>query len=257
MAIQTRLFKKPPPDHLPEQFYQELDQFPNKYLLFSGGWDSTFIGLQLYRRGIECTIIWNNTHNTLKTQRNTIKKFREYTGWDFIELHPSLKDIKTAVKKSFYNLEKAITAKEEQKHSSVKNIFPCCHALKKKPFNQIYKSLTPRRKKTTCFILGLAGYEAARRQWRLAELRVQNTFIRLKENKLNYIYPLRDFTNYKKRQLIINYLNADPLFYDTQHTGCVLCPLLLVYKKRITGPNVAHRRELATRFYRKLIYSQD
>ena len=253
MTLQTRLFDVPPPDHLPEQFYQELDQFPTKYLLYSGGWDSTFIGLQLYRKGIDCTIIWNNTHNTLKTQRNTIKKFREYTKWDFLELHPNLKDIKTAVKRSFHNLEKALAAKKAQKHSSVKNLFPCCYALKKKPFNLIYKSLTPRQKKTTCFILGLAGYEAARRQWRLAELRRDNTFIRLNYLKLNYIYPLRDFTNYKKRQLIINYLKADPLFYDTQHTGCVLCPLLLVYEDRITGPNVDRRKEIARRFYRRLL----
>jgi len=117
-----------------------------------------------------------------------------------------------------------------------RKLFLCCNRLKKYPFTWFWKKHKdqfPLEK--TVFISSIAPYESKQRRLRLIELRKKNTYIRYhKSNGFYYAYPLRDL---KDRTEIIKILNKHN-FNEVRGSGCVLCPVLLLFNMAKEDLNV-------------------
>ena len=206
---------------IPDEFFQEIEGYAPVYISVSGGQDSTYTALQFYNRGIQSTLVHNNTLNRMKSSITTLQKIQELTGYTFVELKPEVK-FKEVTIDSFLALKKAKEMKDQQRYS--KKVFRCCYHLKHKPFAKFLKS-TPAG---SIVISSIRPGESMRRSLFLRKLRNLNTFLNYhKRHKVMYGYPLRDFEGRSENSTIIDYFRK--IGWNVKHSGCNICPVLLLF----------------------------
>lgn len=200
----------------------------------SGGMDSLYSLLQLLddpylRVPIEPQFI--NTGVNMKTAKKTIEKINRLTpGNDLLknvrvlqfdsrsQLSSRYYDWKPIqiVKDSFRYIPKAEALLLKGKYS--KKIFPCCYYLKEKPLKDFAKS-TPI---DTLFTTSIRGGESQQRQFTLSRYRREKRYLNFNVKLQRWVlYPLRD-VNFAEVQ---NYLLNHKDFWNTKHSGCVICPV--------------------------------
>jgi len=215
-----------------EQFYQEIEDYSKIFITVSGGMDSTYTALEFYKRGLNATLVHNNTFLNMKESKQTIKKLREYTGYPYIELKPPLEEV-SRIQEAFLAIPKAQQMKENGKYT--KTVFKCCYYLKEKPFRTFLKGYPE-----AIVITSIRPGEGRNRAFWLKKIREENTYIHYKKKwKIMIGYPLRDM----KVQEIRDYFKK--IEWDVKHSGCKKCPILLLFNMFKQEP----KRYLASKRY--------
>jgi 3'-phosphoadenosine 5'-phosphosulfate sulfotransferase (PAPS reductase)/FAD synthetase len=211
---------------------RELNKFDNIYCLVSGGKDSTFTALNLHnlRKWIKRPVILlhNNTGLRMRKAKKIIRvldhQLCEKNGWFFEQIDAKdylEKPMMFYVRESIKMIDKALKKKSEGKYS--KNMFPCCYWLKERPFEQWLKQ---QDHKNDVFVLSIKQGDSRQRGLFLSKLRKLKTYYWFnRRRKVTYYYPLRDC----KQETVNSYLLQDKLFWDTDHTGCVKCPVVMMF----------------------------
>lgn len=204
----------------------------------SGGMDSLYSLLQLlddpYLR-VPIQPQFNNTGVNMKSAKNTIEKINalslgnellssvkiiqfdstadlksRYFGWKPIDI----------VKDSFQYIPKAENLLLEGRYS--KSVFPCCYYLKDKPFYKYARSMP----EDTLFTRSIRGGESQRRQITLGKYRKERRYLNFdKKIKRWVLYPLRDIKFGQVQKYLLNH----KIFWNTKHSGCVICPVLKLF----------------------------
>ena len=206
--------------HRPD--YSQLPTDRKVIILASGGRDSTAMVLEAWRIGIDAVMAFNDTGLNRRGAKEVLHRIRELTGYELITTrYEGDKSIKDILHNSFRQIPKVLKKKRDT-GKFYKNYFYCCHVLKKKPLDNYIDLLDD----SIVLVLGLKGSDGAKmRRFRMAELRKQNTFIRVhKRNKRMYYYPLRDCSD-KDIDMILD----EHGFGEIQSTGCNICPVFCVF----------------------------
>ncbi|MFX0132079.1 MAG: hypothetical protein ACFFDN_00405 [Candidatus Hodarchaeota archaeon] len=220
---------------LDPKFIEEIRRFEKIYCLISGGYHSTTSALLLKDYGFKNVIlIHNKTHLESKSCKNTMKKVIEITGYKYIETQLDLngETIWDIIKRSFQKIPEARRKLDEwnrekkkfKNMGQLKSIFECCDKLKKKPAKKFYNSIN---KEKSIVITSLAPYEGTNRRLRMVTLRKKQTYIDCIKSFGNvwHGYPFRDeFHEAKFREYLFS-----KGFSEIQHTGCVICPILILF----------------------------
>ena len=226
--------------HRPD--YAQFPKDKRAVFLVSGGVDSTAMVLEAYKLGIKGIMMCNDVL-TMPSARETLKKLTSYTGYElFMVEYEGSRSVSEILEQSFRMLPQV--SKLAQKGRYDKNSFPCCHLLKRDAMNHALQSLGNPEKDV--LILGLHSGEGSKhRRIRLSQLRREHTFLTRRSNGFFYYYPLRDCSTADVSAILAEYG-----FEGTQHSGCNLCPILLLY------PGMARHNALrflaSVRYARKL-----
>ena len=202
---------------IPVQFWKEIRRFENKFVLVSGGVDSTYIAYEFYKRGVECSYLHNDTGLTLKSSRDTLKKLYEETKENVTEFHKVkaanyLKNetVKDVIREAFSRMDI-----QESRETYERKLWKCCYKLKHSPTLKFLKenNLQP------LLISGITrANEGTQRRIFLSILKKKKSFLHYHTSKnLWYAYPLRDQ---------VTELKLD----GVKHSGCTICPVLLYFR---------------------------
>jgi len=206
--------------------FKELNEYHKIYVLVSGGFDSTYL-YEIIKNLFPNKTYPVNCYNPYEFNK-TIKKIKESDN-NYISIKPN--QYKDVLKESFLKIPEAIKLKKENKYH--KKIFKCCNVLKHKNFLKDKRF----QESNTIIISGIKRGDGKQRRIWLTQLskgiepRNQSnhkpTFYHKHLTKQLYCYPFRDYT---KRELPDNI--KDKLYSKypfIEHSGCVLCPVLVVF----------------------------
>lgn len=207
---------------LEKQFIEEISQFETIYCLVSGGYHSTASALLLKDNDFENVIlVHNKTFLEMRSSVKTMQKLQDITKYPYIEIEPDLKGetVWEIMKRSLQKIPEVREDIRNKKYDRSK--FECCRKLKKAPGYKFFRT-----KKNSVIIDSQCPFESNQRNHRLREIREKDTWIR--EMKKGYIkaYPFRDFFSAKP---FLPYLKNKG-FSKIKHSGCVICPILIVFK---------------------------
>jgi len=206
--------------HRPD--YSQLPTDRKVVILASGGRDSTAMVLEAWNLNISAVMVFNDTGLNRGGAKEVLHQLQELTGYELITVkYAGGKPIKDILHGSFEQIPKVLQKKKEIGVFR-KNYFYCCRVLKENPTTQYIKTLEEK----VVLVLGLKGSDGAkmRRFW-MAELRNQDTFIRVrKRNNRMYYYPLRDCSDRD-----IDMILDEHGFGGIQSTGCNVCPVFCVF----------------------------
>jgi 3'-phosphoadenosine 5'-phosphosulfate sulfotransferase (PAPS reductase)/FAD synthetase len=125
------------------------------------------------------------------------------------------------IKKSFLNIPKALELLDKGKYS--KKVFPCCYYIKHKPF-ELWLRKDDHSKDVV--ISSIRPGESHQRQIFLGTLRKQKTYFNYHRRfKIMYYYPLRDMKGIDVHRA----LQPGQLFWNTEKSGCRVCPILALF----------------------------
>ncbi|MCK5605226.1 hypothetical protein KAR91_25265 [Candidatus Pacearchaeota archaeon] len=209
--------------------------FTRVYSWVSGGKDSTALSLALFEQqeqiNAEIILIHINTGLRMKSAEDTITKLRKKTKFGYIELKADIPRKTDLLKESFAQLDKAREAKEQGNYN--RRIFPCCDHLKHRPGKEFIKTIPKRERERYVFLSGITPQESRRRGWFLNGLKVKNTY-HIWNTKMHsfYSYPFRDLYSTS----VIDWFLSKHGFNETQHSGCVMCPILLLFNLEHESP---------------------
>jgi len=215
---------------------RKLNKFDKIYLLVSGGRDSTFTFLNLWelRNWIKRPVILlhTNTGNRMKEAEQTLALYPEQMkidenskkSWKRVDLEARKylpKKPMQIIIDSLKKLDEAKTLLEEGKYS--KKVFPCCYWLKKKPFE---KWLQLDDHSNDVFILSIKPGDSNQRGFFLNKLRKEKTHFWFNRRHRTWrYYPLRDC----KQETVNSFLAINKLFWNTEHSGCRICPIIALF----------------------------
>ena len=204
----------------------ELEKFDKIYVLVSGGFDSTYL-YEVIKLGFPNKTYPVNCFNPYEYNK-TLKQI-EIKDNNFIRVNP--KNYKDVIKNSFLQIPKAIKLKKQKKYH--KKIFPCCRVLKHKDFMKDKRF----KEKNTVVISGIKRGDGNQRNFWLRQLsegrepRNQSngkpTFYHKHKTGQLYCYPFRDHSKKELSDEIKNRLYKK--YPYIKHSGCVLCPVLVVF----------------------------
>lgn len=222
---------------LPKKFYDEIEHFDNKVVLVSGGRDSSAIALDFFDSEIFFFALHNNTGLRMPGSKKSIEKillyaweyvldYFEISSKEYLEWRDDGKTVRSVLDDAFSNVDK-IFSNMENKGRYDRNLLKCCDLLKKYPFNWFLRNQDYFNKDDTVIISGISPGESQQRRLRLAELRNRDTYLReYKHNGFTYGYPLRDEGTTK----LVDAILLKHGFEDVSGSGCVLCPVLLLFR---------------------------
>ncbi len=221
---------------IPKAFIDEINQwFTRVYAWVSGGKDSTAMALSLFEQQDqiegEIILIHNNTGLRMQSAEDTLTKLRKKTKFQFIELKAEYPRKTDLLKDSFKALPKAQEAKDQGRYD--RRVFPCCYELKHKPGKEFIKSIPKRERERYVFLSGITQYESRRRGWFLNRITKENTY-HIWNTKMHafYGYPFRNLHSLKD----VEWFLASHGFHETEHSGCVICPVLLLFELDRVAP---------------------
>ena len=159
------------------------------------------------------------------------------------------------IKKAFLNIPKAreILKKTPDKYS--KKIFPCCYYLKHKIF---YDWIKANRSKhvngKSVFISSIRSGESLYRMRFLLKLKKAKThFWLIKRLNVWYYYPLRDIGVAEVRK----HLLQGKSFMETKHSGCKICPILVLFNIESEGERYERSLRVYNNFVRRGLIKPD
>lgn len=208
---------------IPEMFWNEISIFSRYIIPVSGGVDSTVIVDEFIKKGLDFELVWNDTRRSLETARFSLARLFE-SGYPFYITYPkkNQREITLETKEA---MKKIVSGEVEYNKKRI----PCCRYLKDEPQARFLKEYTDSE---YLIISGLAGYEGNQRQWRMYELRKNNTFLRFKvHEKRWFAYPLRDYTTKKDGIFLKHYGKNLP--YKAVRSGCHTCPIVALFEEAI------------------------
>jgi len=237
---------------IPDEFWEEIQRFKKKIVLISGGVDSTAIALEFFYRKEKCYYLHNNTGLVMKSSKDTMDKLYQKTksnvidfikvdAQDYLDYFSERKKlqekitVKNVIQEAFERADTVLEVMNTKGYYD-RNIFSCCSRLKKNPmlwYLKQNKELFPIDE--TVIISGIASYgtESSNRKMRLSQIRNKDTFLRYHTSKDRwYAYPLRDF---RKKEVTVKRL-TDNGFNDVKESGCVICPVSILFQKYNTNP---------------------
>lgn len=225
---------------LDKQFIEEIRPFEIIICTVSGGIHSTVSALKLKEYGFENVILLHNiTLLEMRSSIQTMIKLQEFTNYPYFKVYPNLgkETIWDILRRSLQKIPEVRKDIEEDKRNRGKkgykkkydrHKFECCKKLKKDPSKEFYNFID---KKNSVVISSLCPFESDNRGWRLNELRNKDTYLRLHKKFGNvwHAYPFRDIiARNSDTKLFRPYLYSKG-FGDTQHSGCVICPILYCF----------------------------
>lgn len=219
-----------------EEFIKEIKEFnPSQiYFLCSGGYDSTFMLLNLYNKfpTIPKFILFNNTFLEFKKCQDLVYLLSFLTGFKVVESKPENINMKEIMEKSFNNLEYGKTLVKNGRYSK-RTAFTCCYYLKEKPARKIFKTLP---KKSIAFS-GIKKADSKNRGIFLTQLEKKKTYIHYNSKmKCWYGYPLRNIKDID----VNSFIHKIP--YPVEHSACKICPIVLLFNI-IKSKNYADSRQ--------------
>jgi hypothetical protein len=227
-----------------------LKPFEKIYVLVSGGHDSTLLAEWICHHYPDTTY-FVNCYNPYETSP-TLSDF-ETRG--LIVVKPDTQyNYSQILKDAFLKLNKAAEMRHEKKYE--KKIFECCKYIKHKAFleDSLFKE------ENTVVISGIKSGDGKIRRFFLKDLRnpplhhnyaseiKQGFFHRHKGGQL-YCYPLRDCFHHEFPNNIISEIKK--IHPKLQHSGCAICPVLLLF-----GDRIKKDKEGLIRFNRSVKYCQ-
>lgn len=221
---------------IPGACIDEFNQwFKRIYCWVSGGKDSTALALSLYDQQDqiegEIILIHINTGLRMQSSNETLQKLKKQTKFPLIELKPSLPSLPNILKESFRAIPDAEKAYKEGKYD--RRIFSCCTELKHKPGREFIKSIPKRERERYVFLSAITPRESRRRGWFLNDLKTKNLY-HIWNTKMHafYAYPFRDLYSTQSTEKFL----WDHDFRHTQKSGCVICPILLLFNLEYKEP---------------------
>jgi len=212
-----------------ECFLEEINKFTSIYCLISGGYHSTTSALLLKDYGFSNVyLVHNRTYLEMKSSLDLIQKIIYLTDYPYILVEPNLKERIGKIYKDSLNMIPEIIEYYKQNKKNIRDLIPCCRKLKKNPARRFYTKEID--KQNSVIISSLLPHESFNRNWRLKELRNNNTYIRLHRNA-GYVYHAYPFRDYYSDNPFHKYLLSKGII--AEHSGCVKCPLIeayLIYK---------------------------
>ena len=203
--------------------FTDLKQFKKVFCLVSGGIDSTYL-LEMCEKYHDNVFPVNafNPYEQSKALKLIMKNPK------FIQVKPDERYIYGDIlKEAFLKIPEAMAAKRVGKYH--KKIFPCCYYIKHKAFlkDSVFQE------KGTVVISGIKYGDGQQRRFWLRKLWKEKRFYHEHKSGQLYCYPFRDF---KQRELpddIIEQLREK--YEDLDHSGCALCPVLVVFDIKSEG----------------------
>lgn len=273
--------------NIPRADTRRINTFDNVLFTVSGGMDSTFTAIQflehrIYMKKPRFILIHNNTRMRLRQAKKTLEKLKEDFREDrcewlqedpqldsvtkhllhdtnevqvptlenqisenqafWVEIFPEVFNSRQTILESFQFMPKAKKLLEEGNFS--KKVFPCCWHLKEKPFE---KWLKTQKGTNNLVILSIGPSDSTvRRKWLIKLRRERTKFWFNKRRQVWYYYPLRDTL----AREVEEYLRKHPRYYDTQHSGCQICPILVALNMQRKDPI---RFKVSRRAYLKIL----
>lgn len=225
-----------------------LDEFKKIYVLVSGGFDSTLLAEWIsfhYPKKTYFVNCFNPYENS-----EVLEYYRRQTN--FVEIRANKADnlnYGTILKEAFMKLPEAIELRANKKYH--KKIFPCCYHIKHKHF---YKAKVF-KEAGSVIISGIKrGDGSQRRIWTLQMSRGTNpcnqsegkpTFFHRHKNGILYCYPFRDHTTRELDEEIKDFLWDK--FPTLEHSGCQICPVLVLFNLRREGKRYEKSLDYAKR----------
>ena len=206
--------------------------FKEVYFSCSGGWDSTYMLLNLYDLidAPKKFILFNNTTLNKKECKETLYKLSEITGLKVIELKPTC-NVRKILKESFLRLNEAKKLLKENRYH--KKVFRCCYYLKEKPLIEFCKKLG----KDAVVLTGIKKSDSRQRRIFLFKITKDYTYFNFSKRYGVYFgYPLRD----TKEKQVESFISKLP--YKVYHSGCQVCPILLLFNLTKEGDRYAFSR---------------
>ena len=196
----------------------------------SGGVDSTYLYVKIKQLYPEETIPVNcySPYESSKTL-TAISKDPAY-----IQIKPAKKyDYKRILEDSFRKLPEARKLKKAGKYT--KKVFPCCYYIKHKAFlkDPLFKE------EGTIVVSGIKSGDGNQRRLWLYQCRKNNKFIHKHKTGQLYFYPFRDYMYRELPEKDIEPIRA--LYPSLAHSGCVICPVLLLFNLVKQEPERYHR----------------
>jgi len=234
--------------------FKELNKFKEIYVLVSGGFDSVYL-YEIIKNLFPKKTFPLNCYNPYEWNK-TLKQIEE-NDENFIKIKPG--NYKDVIKNSFLKLPQAYELKREKKYH--KKIFPCCRVLKHKEFFKDDRF----KENNTVIISGIKRGDSHQRGIWLTQLSQgkepcnqsngEPTFYHKHKGGQLYCYPFRD---YMVRELLDNIKNKLWKKYPyLEHSGCSLCPVLVLFKIVSEGKryerSVQYARNLNVFHYRDIL----
>lgn len=223
---------------------KHLSKFKKIYVLVSGGFDSTYLYEKL-KKAYGDKIYPVNCFSPYETS-DALDKIAEDPN--FIQIKPDEDyNYGEILKEAFLKLPDARELKEEGKYH--KKIFPCCYFIKHKAFlnDPLFKETN------TVVISGIKQGDGTQRRIFLLQLsrgeepRNQSggkpTFYHRHLGGQLYCYPFRD---YKWKELPdICKRNLRRKYPNISHSGCKICPVLVLFNIKKEGERYKRSVEYA------------
>jgi len=232
--------------------FKGLERFDKIYVLVSGGFDSIYL-YEIIKNLFPKKTIPTNCFNPYEYNK-TLKQI-ENSDKNFIKIPPG--NYKNIIKKSFLKLPQAYKLKEQKKYH--KKIFPCCRVLKHVNFlkNKRFKE------DNTVIISGIKRGDSHQRGIWLTQLSQGRepcnqfgiSFYHKHQTGQLYCYPFRDYMTRELPNDIKNELWKRFPYLD--HSGCVLCPVLVLFNLVSEGDryqkSLKYARNLGVFPYKEII----
>ncbi len=209
-------------------FLEEISTFKTIYCLISGGYHSTSACLLLYDYGFKnVCLVHNKTYLEFKHALNLIQDLIYRTDYSYIETKPNThgKRIGQILKESMNQVDNIVQCFINHK-GNYRDFIPCCKILKKSPSRKLYTKEID--KSNSVVISSLCPFESRNRNYRLKQLREGKTYLRLHKKFGNvwHGYPFRDIYSNMPFHFYLLLKGIIP-----EHSGCVICPIQVAYKK--------------------------
>jgi hypothetical protein len=222
-----------PPLLFPAELLEQLGTFKKIFVLVSGGIDSTYLWDIISTRhpsaiGVNC---WN-PYESSKTLRTLLKDPR------MIVVKPATKlDYKNILHDSFLRIPHVLN--DIKHHAYDKTDFPCCRYIK----HDAFKADPMFKGPGTVVVSGIKAGDGQARAFFLGNIRSGRNpadpddgtvnepsyFYMHKEGQL-YMYPFRDYYYRDLPRPVVRSLQKK--YPGLDHSGCSICPVLVVWKRR-------------------------
>lgn len=216
-----------------------LRPFRTVFCLVSGGMDSTLLAEACMESFPDRTQLVN-CYNPYESNR-ALGRLRRRFPVNFQEVRQGeVVDFKAILTTAFRKLPQAWEDRLRGKYH--KKVFACCRIIKHKRFLRLPRFKEP----GTCVVSGIRPGEGQQRWFWLRKLRKQGRWFHLHQTGQLYVYPFRD---YGPRDLPADVVGALRQVYpDLKHSGCRLCPVLVLFNLQEEGA----RYEKSVEFAREL-----